>query len=727
MTSRARLALVGCALLAAFALLARWVLVRDEPTAATPAPHAVAEAPIRAREALAEPGRESAGRVELADVEPSPAAPRDSSAMERLEPAPDEALLRVRVVSRESGSPIAGIKVQLTDQEFKGVGAWVPRARARPNEIPRTDDGGWAEFLVPEGKEWGVVAIDGEGAWGHVPALARGEIYETVLRVAREEEIVFFGRVVAVEDGAPLAGASVHLHSRRGARAPVLSGPDGVFELRGNGVARIQATGFAPVLFHLAEGHASVADVFEVRVQRAASVVAWVRNPAGAPVPGAQVSLSTSEIHLILPETLHLFGMSEVPGIRDWTATADDNGRCSLEDLPPLVPLTLELRMAGAPPQPEPALNLQPGEEREIRLSAGGGIELRGLLVDQHGRPVVDQGILLLRPEAPLEFQTLIYGGEDPLAESRTDTQGRFTIPDVRAGTWLIGPAPENSFGRDGEQPEEERIAHRAFPIEVGTVSPQEILLRVDRGLYIRGRVVDPKGDPAQASVLALPEQELLLGIAFTAEVEEGAFVLGPLLAGRYRLTASGSVGDAESEPVLAESGDRDVLLRLRIGGRVEGQVVDGITGLPRSADVSIRPRDKPDMVLSGSSGHSEFHFESLPAGTYGILARSGVNVGWLAGLDLGPGEARTGLRVELERGSGLRVWNRSDRWGYFEVRLDGYWIETLGVAGGDQSRAWLPAGHAEVRLHLGETERTIEIDLVAGEEREISFQEEQR
>jgi hypothetical protein len=739
MTSRARLALMGVALLALFALLARWLGVQHGPAAALPAPPAAADAPARADAGLAQPASEAIEREAIGHgAAPGPAG-QVQPAMQ-LERAPGEALLRVRVLDQRSGRPVDGVRLLLHDQDAhpeRASAPWlnVERSRGRPKEAPRTDAEGWAEFLVPGGKRWGVLATDEERAWLRAPVLtwtpvlAGGQTHELVLRIAGAQELAFFGRVVAAEDGRPLAGAEVALDSSAGSRAQALTGPDGVFELRGSGFARAQARGFAPALFHLAEGHERATDAFEVRLQRAASVVAWVRKPSGAPVAGARVSLSTSEMHLILPETLHLFGMSTVLGNRDWTGDTDEGGRCSLEDLPPWVPLTLELHTDGSPPLPASTLELQPGEVREIHLTAGGGIELRGLLVDQHGEPVVDQRIVLLRPEPPFVFQILIGAGAKPIAEARSDAQGRFTIPDVSPGNWLIGPAPAKRSGRPdpGEgRPEEERVVPLAMPIEVGTLSPQEILLRVDRGLYIRGRVVDSKGDPANGSVLALPNQDSLFRAAFTGDVKGGAFRLGPLPPGRFRLTASGSIRDARSDTVLADSGERDVLLRLRVGGRVAGQVVDGSTGFPRSADVSLCPTGEAAMIVSPFT-NPEFHFEGLPAGTYALFARDKEAVGWMSGIDLRPGEERAGLRIPVEPGAGLRIWNRSARWGSFMVRYDGYWIEARGVEGGSVARVFLPPGRVEVLLNQGGDERTIELDLVAGEVRDVSFEEEPR
>ena len=739
MAPRAGVALGVCALLAAFGVLTLWVRNREEPTAATPAPAASVEVPPRADGVLALPSGEAAERERIEDGRGAVASSANPAGRS-LESTRNEALLRVRVLAQGSEQPMAGVRVLLQDQDFHRERKSSPRlnvdrARARPGEAPRTGEDGWVEFLVPEGKRWSVLAMDKEGAWLHspmltwTPVLAHGETHELVLRIAPPEELVFFGRVVAAEDRAPLAGAEVALDSPSGEQARALTGPDGIFQLRGRGFARAQADGFAPAIFHLSGGHERAADAFEVLLQRAAGLVARVRDRSGTPIPGARVTLRTSQVHMILPETLHLFGRLELPVHPSWTKKTDGDGRCSIEDLPPSVPLALELHVEGSPPPAASHLVLEAGEVRELDLVAGGGIELRGQLVDQREDPVTHQRVVLARPEPPFEFQVLMKAGTRAVAEAMTDGQGWFTMPDVSPGSWLIGPAPAPLFDgstRGEERGEAERVVPLAVPIEVGTRSPHEVLLRVDRGVYIRGRVVDSKGDSTNGSVRAVPDPKSFLKAAFTADVVRGSFSLGPLPSGHFHVTAVGGVFDAKSDTVLVEAGQEDVRLRLGVGGRVEGQVVDAGTGAPRAASVSISPAGEVGMIVSPFKT-AGFRFEGLSPGTYALFARDGDAVGWLAGVDLGPGEERTGLRVPLERGAGLRVWNRSPRWGSFQVRFDGYWIDARGVDAGSVAGLVLPPGRAEIRLDHGESERTVALDLAAGVVQELSFEEDRR
>ncbi|HVS11178.1 MAG TPA: carboxypeptidase-like regulatory domain-containing protein [Planctomycetota bacterium] len=651
-------------------------------------------------------------------------------------------------------------------QGGSGGGLHVERARARRGEIPRTAEDGWTEFIVPEGQEFDVKVLGRAMATSsHVPVLARGQTHEIVLRVPTQENLVFFGRVVAAEDRTPLRGASAFLRTEGEPESTVLSDANGFFFLQAatwrNDRGEVRAPGFAPVIFDVAEGHSSVTEALEVALQRGASIKARVTDPSGNPLSLTGVTVSTNGFRIFLEERS---GASETSvSVEDprWTAMTDDDGRCAFEDLPPSVPLSVQVHFPGSKPFPQSTLTLQPGEVREVVWIGSGGTVLRGLIVDQSGAPVADQRILLLHHETDDRVaQRLLQGWEDPVAEARSDAQGRFTFSPVAPGTWWIGPAPEDPTGRlirplalellaqlepalgksegSPDPPdkilEDRRVVSLATPIEVGLVSPQEVLLRAERGLYIRGRVFDSRGAPAEGFVTAHAETKDIAGFSVFASVEAGAFSVGPLTPGRWILTASGLERTAgQSEPVVAIAGQQGVVLRLAAASRIQGEIVGAGRDPSRNEfEVILSPAESDGSYAYGSDTGSGFEFGGVLPGTYAILARAEVDqVGWLAGIQVAPGEERTGLRIHLGTGARLRIRNRSDRDGYLEIRMEGYSIELLdAVAEGAFSICLLPGGRAEIRLLQDEGDvpvelDRIEVDLVPGEEREVAFEEE--
>src|SRR6185295_20276367 len=96
-------------------------------------------------------------------------------------------------------------------------------------------------------------------------------------------------------------------------------------------------------------------------------------------------------------------------------------------------------------------------------------------------------------------------------------------------GKWLLGPAAER---QDWDPPDPQGLAPLAQVVEVLEGTPQqEVLVAVQRGLYIRGRVLDPDGKPA-AKIFVMGNAEVATWPLQTESGEDGAFALGPLVPG---------------------------------------------------------------------------------------------------------------------------------------------------------------------------------------------------
>jgi hypothetical protein len=194
---------------------------------------------------------------------------------------------------------------------------------------------------------------------------------------------------------------------------------------------------------------------------------------------------------------------------------------------------------------------------------------------------------LLLRPrwiQQPSEgdLTTIEELEQDCFARLRS---GRRELRDRRRRRRLaIGP-PADRAGVPAAQ--------LLFEIAPGQTS-KEVELELAHDLYIRGAALDPDGAPARdirvscvrrKGVLAHFEREVWTG-------RNGSFVLGPLIAGEYTVTADDdrSRSDAAlhgaSSSVQARAGDAGVLVQLRWAGTLAGSGVDAETGKPVEADV---------------------------------------------------------------------------------------------------------------------------------------------
>jgi hypothetical protein len=109
-------------------------------------------------------------------------------------------------------------------------------------------------------------------------------------------------------------------------------------------------------------------------------------------------------------------------------------------------------------------------------------------------------------------------------------------------------------------------------------IAPGQASASVDvpcwRELWLAGNVVGPGGEPVlEPDVLVSASTD---GFATAKSARDGAFRLGPVPPGRYRLTANAFGGTlGPSEPVMADAGALDLVLRLRPGASLHVRVVD--------------------------------------------------------------------------------------------------------------------------------------------------------
>lgn len=215
-------------------------------------------------------------------------APGFVEATVALEPFPSEIRLgrarriRVRVID-DRARPIAGATVRVAGGD-------------RVLEIA-TDADGHAE-LFPDATEQRWLEVFADGFALQLRALAGAKASPSdeitiVLDVGRP----LTGRVVAAEDGQPLAGATVKLVSQGGdhrGSATAATGPDGSFVLRTSwspyGTAVLHATAPDRLLGIVSSSFDPLADAsLVIPLERGRNLSGIVQDGAGAPIAGARV------------------------------------------------------------------------------------------------------------------------------------------------------------------------------------------------------------------------------------------------------------------------------------------------------------------------------------------------------------------------------------------------------------------------------------------------------
>ncbi|HUG37082.1 MAG TPA: hypothetical protein VML54_09050 [Candidatus Limnocylindrales bacterium] len=506
---------------------------------------------------------------------------------------------------------------------------------------------------------------------------------------------------------------------RHPAQATSITDEDGLFRFRAASWRRpwiwLEDGDGASALAEVGPGSEEPERAREIRLRAPGSLHGRVVDANGLPATDLAVELWTEIRKWLHPGDGVWFDDEE----RNIGRRADGDGGGFEVGLPSGVPFRIMLvRNGELLPRQREIVVLEPGEEREITLVLGGRARIVGWAVDSAGEPAADLDVWLVDPPGYLSYH---LDGESPFAATRTDVDGRFAFHGVAAGRWWVGPAP-----RSEDRPAEVWAAPR---IEVVDVAPEaarvELRLVVERGLYIRGRVIGPEGEPVPvAGVVARSGSKDRRGSVGGA----GEFELGPVESGMWLVRAygpdDGQLG--ESQEVEVVPGGEPVVLRLQPGGRLRGKVVRVRDGPTTEADVYIVLAGSSEWVTYPPTRFSPGTFErgGMPSGDYVVFARTSDGCFGELRVHLDPGEALDDLVVEVHPAALLRIRSTTAEHGSGWSVLRGTQVVSFGIAQ-DVVTTAVPIGplvleHWPCGLGWELKRARIELDLELGEEREI-------
>jgi hypothetical protein len=355
-------------------------------------------------------------------------------------------------------------------------------------------------------------------------------------------------------------------------------------------------------------------------------------------------------------------------------------------------------------------------------ISASASVEsgrIRGRVIEAWGEPIAELTVWLLRADVDTQRRYLA-SIERPQRAAITNLRGEFEFAELAPGAWLVGPAPTSAFQ---STPDDHGIPPLATLVELrGEHGTQDIEIRTERGLMIRGRVLQPDGTPAFSGVVIARSQDAP-GHCFAATRSDGAFTLGPLVSGQYELWADGDAEGTTSAVVFAFAGDDSAVLRLREGGTLSGRVVDGRgSGTGRATLLAMRQDIEPhEMRSTSAESDGRFHFENLAPGVYQVLALT--EDAWFAarsGVDVDSSRATEDLVLELTQGGRLTLTYPGDNAVRFEIRQEDVRIFSSTIAELDAAIG-VPAGRITVRWSVGSgPNREQRVEIVPGAATEI-------
>lgn len=328
-----------------------------------------------------------------------------------------------------------------------------------------------------------------------------------------------------------------------------------------------------------------------------------VAAAGGAPVAGAQVSLSAPH---------------------GPTATTDKDGQASLHGVAPGSFAVLSARASGyAPGHQMVAVPEAPGAHVRVRVELPRGAPVSGVVVDPQGHPVAGAQVV-----ARDTSQALSLAGDGDAATS--DKRGRFQLTAVAAGTYHFeAHHPHHAPGSSDPRTVD------------GSTPTTGVRIVLGAGGTVAGKVVDQSGAPvAWATVrVGIGATGFGGGDAFTRQVtadEQGHFEMKGLPRRALLALAMSDAASSPSVKVDLESTEarRDLVLRLELGGRIEGTVVDDAGTPVPEVSVTARPDVFAGQVaedyslrgaaVRGTDGGGHFAFRGLPPGTYRLYAGRG-------------------------------------------------------------------------------------------------------
>jgi protocatechuate 3,4-dioxygenase beta subunit len=559
------------------------------------------------------------------------------------------------------------------------------------------------------------------------------------LEIAVDEGRLFYGIVLARETHAPIVGAKVLVMRTNGRPFPrdegggfesdvvkqMASDVEGRFTWQAPSWQgqhlRIDASGYGPVIVRPGAKHSSKDGEQVIVLDRSATLEGSVVDASGAPMPGVRVVLVADGNDLDRTDVLIPAETSPLSMIR-WSATTSADGRCRLVDIAPNVELRVVLEKNDHVLRiGEPTMQLEPGSTAHREWKIGAGCTLRGALFDESKAPVPSHIVWLIRAHDD-NARYLTRGDEFELeARTSTDDQGRFSFDDVPAARWLVGPAPAPTNAR---APEASALAPFAQLVEVPVGAHRlDIAVRSQRGLFIRGRVVDSAGSPLRGAYVG--------SVASVPMVtnDEGAFAVGPLIPGAISLRAGMPGTNASSSSVTANAGDSNVVLTVFRPSIVTGRVIDPLTDKPCAAELtfSLRPATESHAQAAIKKIVGSFDLDLEP-GVQDFVARSDDGrIAVLRAVVVGS-EARVGgLELSLERGARVRVrYDGPAPQSWFAIFSAHAFMCGDGLTNGQERTVTVPSGRLVITFGHGtaDASQRREIDVSVGEEALVTFVE---
>jgi hypothetical protein len=290
----------------------------------------------------------------------------------------------------------------------------------------------------------------------------------------------------------------------------------------------------------------------------------------------------------------------------------------------------------------------KPGEVRDdIVITLTHGFEAQVRVLDRQERPVPNAQVNVTHSAGP---------GERFLAIACVDP----SLPDChRTGADGI-VAVRTTEGRHDLMVLGEDVAPVRVPSQMLTARAASVVVHVDRGVEISGRVVLADGTPVADAIVESPTAVMPRSATSAAD---GTFKIIGVAAGSAVVTAFSSDHRLSSPPMPVKAPANDVTITMPRGARIEGRIVDRATQQPITDFTMILPTRNVPGVMSGANPYAggqpihaddgRYALDNVPPGTLQLTVRAtGYVTATRGDITVEDGKTVSGIDVSLDRGA---------------------------------------------------------------------------
>ncbi len=332
-------------------------------------------------------------------------------------------------------------------------------------------------------------------------------------------------------------------------------------------------------------------------------------------------------------------------------ATSDAEGRFEVRDLGRGAQLFVGARAAGRAPTLQYFLNAPASDEVRVRLVfTARGAPLRVVVLDSHGEPVPDATLCLgeLTRGKGLSLPDGSHGSPPAPLRARSDGSGEAQFEGAALGrTSLAVRAPD--------------FAPWSGEVDIG--SERNVVVRLERGAVLRGRVVDADGRPVSNAHVSVGIPADFTG-TFASSKRDGTFALHGLPVGEFKAhVRADQRGSAEESFHATPGAELEWNAQLASGGVVRGRVV--APGMSLSGWCVIKTHASSDSALQTAiarvAADGSFKFEGCAEAPATLYVRESTTSAFTLATvsDVRPSDTEVLIEIDPARRPSVRLRGR--------------------------------------------------------------------